>query len=330
MGFKNLIVAGNILVREAIQSSNYIPGAAGWIIRRDGTAELNNVTVRGDLILGTYPAGPYIFGDDNAGSPRFEFRDDTHSQLVFLETDNANPKTTVRLRAGDITNTATGIGCFDGGASMTFYDANRTLGVSVSEATSTCDLVADRAGSLTVALSLNPLGALPDGTLGRLETQGEITVGLPTVNDGNYPSRVADGKVYTTTTTTAIAAADTNVGGANIQSTYVEKDFAYRVTMLVELRGNTAGNRALFKLWNGAVGTTQLGGNFRKYIVVGAATYENVLLQFIFRAAATETIANINLSCNRDIGAGTMDVNINANYFGLVEKIGLANKIAAL
>jgi hypothetical protein len=49
VSFRNPIVAGNVLVRNAIQSPNYLPGSAGWIIRRDGSAEFSNAIFRGSV-----------------------------------------------------------------------------------------------------------------------------------------------------------------------------------------------------------------------------------------------------------------------------------------
>lgn len=39
----------NAKIGEYISSNNYIPGMTGWIIRKDGSAEFQNVTVRGDI-----------------------------------------------------------------------------------------------------------------------------------------------------------------------------------------------------------------------------------------------------------------------------------------
>lgn len=50
-GFSDPITAGNILIRPAIQSPNYVAGTSGWTINRDGSAEFNSVTVRGSLIV---------------------------------------------------------------------------------------------------------------------------------------------------------------------------------------------------------------------------------------------------------------------------------------
>jgi len=51
----NPIVGGTVLRIPAIQSPNYIAGTSGWAIFQDGTAEFNNVTVRGTFETGTDP-----------------------------------------------------------------------------------------------------------------------------------------------------------------------------------------------------------------------------------------------------------------------------------
>lgn len=52
MGFENPVVGGTALRIPAIQSPGYTPGSAGWIIKIDGSAEFNNLTIRG-VFLGT-------------------------------------------------------------------------------------------------------------------------------------------------------------------------------------------------------------------------------------------------------------------------------------
>lgn len=82
MSFRNPIVAGNNLVRNAIQSPNYVAGSMGWIIRRDGSAEFSNAIFRGSVVISgsnnilMYSAAPAA-GDlvisvaPNAGSDSF-------------------------------------------------------------------------------------------------------------------------------------------------------------------------------------------------------------------------------------------------------------------
>lgn len=43
------ILAGLTLIAQAIRSANYVPGLSGWSIAANGSAEFNDVTVRGDV-----------------------------------------------------------------------------------------------------------------------------------------------------------------------------------------------------------------------------------------------------------------------------------------
>lgn len=52
MGYNNPVAAGLKLIREALQSPNYQAGVAGWTINKDGSAEFNNVVIRGGTVEG--------------------------------------------------------------------------------------------------------------------------------------------------------------------------------------------------------------------------------------------------------------------------------------
>jgi hypothetical protein len=54
-------IAGTVLRVPAVQSPNYVAGSVGWIIRADGSAEFNGVTMRGDLYI-VGPGGSEIQG----------------------------------------------------------------------------------------------------------------------------------------------------------------------------------------------------------------------------------------------------------------------------
>lgn len=45
----NPVVGSTVLRRPAIQSPNFETGVSGWAINADGTAEFDNVTVRGEF-----------------------------------------------------------------------------------------------------------------------------------------------------------------------------------------------------------------------------------------------------------------------------------------
>lgn len=51
---QNNILAGTNLARAAIESPNFVTGVSGWIIRQDGSAEFNNVVVRGTVTSGHF------------------------------------------------------------------------------------------------------------------------------------------------------------------------------------------------------------------------------------------------------------------------------------
>lgn len=60
MGFSNPIVgAMGRLIREAIQSLNYVTGVSGWRITRDGEAEFASLTARGS-VRAQAPDGSYV------------------------------------------------------------------------------------------------------------------------------------------------------------------------------------------------------------------------------------------------------------------------------
>lgn len=59
MPFGNPAIGGQILVRPAIQSPDYVPGTSGWRIARDGSAEFNNLNLRGTGLFGT-PGGQRV------------------------------------------------------------------------------------------------------------------------------------------------------------------------------------------------------------------------------------------------------------------------------
>jgi hypothetical protein len=58
MTFSNPVVGGTTLIRPAIHSPDYVQGNAGWSINKDGTAEFNNVVVRGSGVSNAVIVGP--------------------------------------------------------------------------------------------------------------------------------------------------------------------------------------------------------------------------------------------------------------------------------
>jgi len=78
MAFNNPIVGGTTLIREAIKSPNYVPGVSGWSINKDGSAEFNDVTIRGSLIVDgdvTLDANDVFVVENTAGDPVLSITD---------------------------------------------------------------------------------------------------------------------------------------------------------------------------------------------------------------------------------------------------------------
>ncbi len=82
--FSSDVVAGTVLIRDAIQSPNYVAGVSGWTINADGTSEFNDVTVRGELFV-TDPDGSYvrIYDQDPGSGALIEFGLPTASGAVL-------------------------------------------------------------------------------------------------------------------------------------------------------------------------------------------------------------------------------------------------------
>lgn len=54
MQFNDEVVGGITLIRPAIQSPDYLAGVRGWTINDDGSAEFNNVTIRGTVVASVF------------------------------------------------------------------------------------------------------------------------------------------------------------------------------------------------------------------------------------------------------------------------------------
>lgn len=75
MPFQNGVVGGTTLVRPSIHSANYVAGVSGWSINYDGSAEFNNVVVRGAFEVDGPPLRRVKIYTDVNNFPVIEFRD---------------------------------------------------------------------------------------------------------------------------------------------------------------------------------------------------------------------------------------------------------------
>lgn len=61
--FHNNVLAGTNLVRDAINSPDFLTGVSGWSINKDGSAEFNDIVIRGSLVVtGNAESANYVAG----------------------------------------------------------------------------------------------------------------------------------------------------------------------------------------------------------------------------------------------------------------------------
>lgn len=119
MGFRSSIMAGKNLIREAIQSPNFLSGITGWAIRRDGTAEFSDLTIRSGDGSGsttsiedgkaTFHAsnGWEIVIDPTRPLPVVEFYDAEGDTSGFISATGDNARTGITLSSGTFASGAT-------------------------------------------------------------------------------------------------------------------------------------------------------------------------------------------------------------------------------
>lgn len=66
MQFQDDLAAGVVLVRPAFQSPDYVSGSSGWAVMLDGSAEFNDITIRGGTTVGG--TALYYNGTPGAGT----------------------------------------------------------------------------------------------------------------------------------------------------------------------------------------------------------------------------------------------------------------------
>lgn len=92
MPFNNDIAGGNgSLVRNWIQSQNYVAGSTGWRISKDGDAEFNNGTFRGSIEVGPLAGQHFIVNNPVTGDVVDVYNGS--NQLVYSIDGNGFAKT---------------------------------------------------------------------------------------------------------------------------------------------------------------------------------------------------------------------------------------------
>jgi hypothetical protein len=313
MEFGNSIVgASDELVRDGIQSRGFQSGVQGWRISRNGDVEINNLVARGSLSTGIAP-DPRITIDDDAtlSSPAIAFYDGTNADPAFIFGYDDGTQTGLRGMTGHLAGAGT-----DG----------------VSWDLSTAGFyIADEGGNISFGIDteldvdINAAYAMHPGGVAALRSD----------NASTFLMMPVDGKVGTGTTTTAIGTTDTNISGANGVNVPVIADRAYLAIVQLDYFRSTTGALARMdmKLWNGAVGGTQLGGTARIPMAGPLSTARRTLVGvFMWRAASTQTMANLNVSLATTDGTVGQNwtAEVNQGYSISVMEFGTADNVSNL
>lgn len=191
------LVASIVLVNNTISSAVYTAGSAGWIIRNNGFAEFNNVTVRGAVSANTGNIGGFTIGTTTltAGSG-------TTTVGVSTGADTSS----IAFYTGSATATAAPFRAYNNGriiAGGGTVDIATTGGITISGVLSVSN-TANISGDLNVTGTTVNLG----GALSTTTVAGTLTVNSTTTIAGNV---TINGTI--TANSTANLNGTTNVGG---------------------------------------------------------------------------------------------------------------------
>lgn len=277
MAFSNPVVGGTTLIREAIESPNYVVGTSGWSINRDGSAEFNDVDIRGSLTV-----------------------------TGIIESSNF-----ISLSSGWQLDGVSGEAEFNGALIVQVLTATQ---VTAQE------LYTTMADGLTFILTTGQTASWTAEEWAYLGDEGYSIISL------------ADGKAPGTTTQTTIGTSDTSISTANIINVDVIAGHAYECEILIDFRNNNSGGRITWKLWDGAVGGTQLGGTNRRFSrVTSTGAFDGEKLSFLWKATTTTTITSMNLSAVKEIVTGSAaTAEVNNAYKAIVRDLGPADRISNL
>ncbi len=333
MSFNNPVVGGEggELIRESIKSPDFVQGVSGWIIRRDGSAEFNNVNIRLDLTTGSIVVGP-------DGGPQVVLA--ATGFLGKIEFPTNVPTEAIPAR---ITSQAVNDG-----------DPNEQLWLNITSARSTGDTdqssitmkstKADDSAGTEINIVAPGLGAITSARLdlgdgnanitaddfnvssSTFDAASEIYVGSDVPDSANYPMRVARGKVFTGTTPTTINTGNTLIADSACPNVILEDGYAYEVKVRITLRSSAGTSVA---------GTQHLGWQLRETNVSGTqhdVEIRNVKdgigttqcekeFSFIFRQTGNFT-GTLVLVARKITGGDTVEAIVNARYAMLVRKIG--------
>jgi hypothetical protein len=119
--FSNPVVAGTVLVRQAVQTPNFVAGVSGWQIARDGSAEFNDLSVRGTFATGPDGINPYLTINDVSDRTTIAMWNAAGTNDAFINSPQISGIPTLGCNSGIYTLTTPGVP----GYSRVWMQANR-------------------------------------------------------------------------------------------------------------------------------------------------------------------------------------------------------------
>ena len=329
MAFSNPVVGGEggELIRASIKSPNFVAGVSGWIIRRDGSAEFNNIVIRFDVVAGSIVVGPatgpqvIIRYTGTEGIIEFPTNRPIEDGIAFIRSRVVSPGTAAENLLLELRSPTV-----DNGGDWAFLELD-----SGEDSPGLQRWIAG------VTNSIGPQKSeieITEPTIvmhsPEVQTDNELFISTGTT-DGNYPVRIVQGKVASGTTTTAIGTgAATAIGGAGMSSVRLIDQVVYKVNVQVALSAvatsSAAGTqRVTWSLWRGAVGTGTRVANLNRIFKVGAvgAMQEDVRFSFLWVNTAVDGTYALNLAAQHTQGTDSLQAIVNTEFFIEVERKGL-------
>lgn len=354
MSFNNPVVGGEHgeLIRAAIQSPNYVPNVSGWTINRDGSAEFSDVTIRLDLATGSVVVGPatgpqiiLVVVDDGVevgGAIQLPTNKsyEITPAAIFSRGDDGDEQLIASMRSG-ATEVGSALSILElfSGENNTDNDVHANLRAQrTTTVYSELQLYEDAAYLFVQnGSSFSQIKVVLSDSLGNFAMVASDEIYAADDNaSGNYVIRVVAGKVSTGTNFTTLGVGtDTNVTNAGIANAYLMNGMAYEVEVQIGTRASVGTSAAgtqtiLWKLWEGTVGTTQLGTTVQQVNGGVGTIVDTNTLKFVFEYTGTTGTHNINLSGQDAGGADTMQAVVNTAYSMLVKMVGDPAKITNL
>lgn len=323
MSFSNPVVGGENgeLIRQSIQSPNYVAGVSGWTINRDGSAEFNNVTIRLNLTSGSITVGP-------AGMPQVVIDSDASKGFIEFPTNDPLEENRAIIR-GIINN---------GG----FPFENLSLDLrSPSINTGAYSYIklesenADASELQKITLGLNGLQSSLVITSDTIRSNGELYVNGIGVNGNNFVTRLSRGRTNGPSFITDIGSTDTAISNGGCFNTQLETGVAYKVSVQIRTLSTSgaqpgAEQGIYWKLWDGSVGGSQLGTTIQKFMESDGSNQSSQNFMFVFEHTGSTGSRTVNLSAQQFAGTNNVRAVTSNQYFILVERIGDPSNILNL